>query len=989
MQRTMHPLPHHLHKVMPLNTSLRSFPTISKIWPSQPTRAAARWALAYLGMAALWIGLSNQAIAVLLPHSPSQSVAHVYKDCVFAVATALLLFVLFRRKTGRIYQAQQALRINNQYLGSIFRAAPIGIGVIEDQTIVAANDRLCAMTGYARKELIGQSARMLYPCDAEHEIVGNEKYAQINQFESGTVKTRWQRKDGTFIDVRLNASPLNAENPADGITFTALDTTASKQAEMALQNSEAHYRALIELAVDGILLGDHDGFILDGNHHMCLILGMERADFVGKHISELPFSRDSLAATPLRFDLLQQGDIVVSERTLERSDGKTIHVEMRTKMMPDGSYQSVFLDVTERKRTEQALRESEKKFALAFDASPDAVNINRLEDGLYVATNKGFTDLTGFTHEDVAGKTTLDINIWTDLADRQRLVDALQSEGYCENLEAVFRKKDGSLATGLLSARTLMLDHVPHIISITRDITRKRQAEANLERLKVAIEQAGEVIVITDPDGNIQYANPAFVRVTGYAVDEVIRQNPRILKSGEHDETFYETLWQTITGGQTWTGRMVNKKKDGTLYTEEATISPVFDHHGAIVNFVAIKRDITAQLKLEAQYLQAQKMESVGRLTGGVAHDFNNILAVIIGYAEMALDKMDPAHPVHADLDKIHEAAMRSADIVHQLLAFSRKQAIDPKILDLNATVEGMLKMLRRLIGEDIELRWSPQPELPLIKMDPAQIDQILANLCVNARDAIDGAGAITIATSHTWLDAAFCANHPGLEPGAHVVLSVADNGCGMEPGLIENIFEPFFTTKGVLGTGLGLATVYGIVQQNQGVIVAESAPGGGATFRVYLPAQGPGVAWTKEARPEPALPGRGETILVVEDDPSILELSRTMLTTLGYRVLTAGSPGEAILQVEQFAGRIDLLMTDVIMPEMNGKDLARRLTLRRPEMRLLYMSGYTADVIAHHGVLDGHIHFLRKPFFTHELSQKLREALDGPQTPEQQNPNA
>jgi PAS domain S-box-containing protein len=968
---------------MPLNTLLRFIPTISKILPSRPTGAAALWASAYLGAAALWIVFSDQAIGAFLAYSPDRAAAHLYKDCFFAAATSVALFLLFRRNALRLHRVQEAVNADAQRLGAVFRAAPIGIGVVEDRTITTANDRLCAITGYAREELIGRNARMLYPSDAEYESVGREKYAQIRQVGSGKVETRWQKKDGTIIDVRLSSSRLNADDQTAGVTFTALDVTSSRQAETALRKSEAHYRALIELAVDGILQVDGNGIIVDGNHRMCVMLGMDRSDFVGKHISDLPFAAASTATTFFCFDQLRQGEIVVSERTLERPDGTEMFIEMRAKMMPDGSCQSICRDVTQRRQMEQALRESEEKFALAFDASPDAVNINRLEDGLYVAINKGFANLTGYTLQDVAGKSTLDIDVWTDLADRQRMIDDLHACGYCENLEAVFRKKDGSLATGLLSARTLLLDNVPHIISITRDVTRKRQAEANLERLKVAIEQAGEVVVVTDPDGAIQYANPAFVRVTGYAVDEVIRQNPRILKSGEHDEAFYETLWQTITGGRTWTGRMVNKKKDGTLYTEEATISPVFDGQGAIVNFVAIKRDITAQLKLEAQYLQAQKMESVGRLTGGVAHDFNNILAVIIGYAEMALDKMDPDHPVHADLGRIHEAAMRSADIVHQLLAFSRKQPIAPKILDLNSTVEGMLKMLRRLIGESVELRWAPQSGLPLIKMDPTQLDQILANLCVNARDAIDNAGAVTIATGHVCLDADFCANHPGLEPGAHVLLSVADNGCGMEPELIDNIFEPFFTTKGLLGTGLGLSTVYGIVQQNKGVVVAESQPGRGATFRVYLPAQARGVAWSKEAQSEPTLPGRGETILVVEDDPGILELSRTMLTNLGYLALTATSPNEALLREEQFAGRIDLLMTDVIMPGMNGKDLAHRLASRRPEMKLLYMSGYTADVIAHHGVLDEPINFLRKPFFTNELAQKLRETLDHP-PPEQ-----
>ena len=949
---------------------------------SPPSRLAAKATLLYLAVSVLWVWFSDQAIFFLFQDPQAASQAQTYKGWLFVAATSLILFLLSKREMARFKQTQDSLRTNEQYLASIFRAAPTGIGVVSDRVIMTVNDRLCAMTGYTREELIGCDARIFYPSDAEYEAVDTEEYRQIRHHGTGTVETRWQRKDGTAIHVLLSSTPILADNLAAGVTFTAFDITASKQAEMAVRKSEERYRALIELAVDGILLGNHEGIITEGNSSMCAMLAMERNDFIGKHISTLPFTRESMAASPFRFDLLREGKTVVSDRVLIRPDGSEISFEMRTKMMPDGSYQSILRDITTRKQTEQALRESQEKFALAFSASPDAVNINRLADGLFVEINKGFTDLTGFTREDVAGKTSLDLDIWHNSGDRQRMVEALQTHGSCENLEAVFRRKDGSLGIGLLSARPLLLNNEPHLISITRDITQRKQAEVDLERLKVAIEHAGEVIVITDAQGDIQYANPAFTRVTGYSVEEALRKNPRILKSGEHEEAFYEAMWATITSGRTWTGRVVNKKKDGALYTEEATISPVFDDQGTIVNFVAIKRDISAQIKLEAQYLQAQKMESVGRLTGGVAHDFNNILAVIIGYAEMALTKTDAGQKVHADLEKIHEAALRSADIIRQLLAFSRKQTIAPKIIDLNQMVTGMLKMLRRLIGEDIDLIWSPDPDLPPVKMDPAQIDQILANLCVNARDAIDGAGTIIIRTECTILDATYCAACPGTKPGEHVLLSVTDNGCGMDADLLEKIYEPFFTTKGQLGTGLGLATVYGIVQQNEGYIAVDSTPGRGTTFSIYLPVPSTGAVRRQEEDKDPPLPGQGETILLVEDDPGILHLGQNILKQLGYRTLTASLPGDALLVAEHHSGRIDLLITDVIMPGMDGKELAVQLTSLRPELKVLYMSGYTADVIAHHGVLDEGVSFLQKPFSIKGLADKIRAVLEADRTP-------
>ncbi len=942
------------------------------------TRIAAKTTLWYLICALLWIWLSDGFILLFIAEAEAISAAQTVKGWIFVAVTSLILFLACRSEMVRYDRTRAALETNEQYLASIFRAAPTGIGVVRNREIVTVNDRICAMTGYDRQELIGRNTRLLYPTDEDYDLVGKEKYRQISVQGTGTVETRWQCRGGAIIDILLSSTPIDPDNLIAGVTFTAVDITAAKQNERAVRESEERYRSLVELAVDGILLGDHGGIITEGNSSMCTLLGMEREAFVGRHISELPFTAESMAAAPFRFDLLRQGKVVVSERSLRHPDGSIRTFEMRTKMMPDGSYQSIFRDITERLRTEQALRESREKFALAFAASPDAVNINRMADGLYVEINKGFTDLTGFSREDVAGKTSLEIDIWHDPEDRRRMIETLRNRGCCDNLEAVFRRKDGSLATGLLSARPLMLDNEPHIISITRDISGRKAAEADLHRLKVAIEQAGEVIVITDTQGDILYANPAFTRVTGYGVDEVLGHNPRLLKSGEHDDLYYDEMWSTISGGRTWSGRIVNRKKDGTLYTEEATISPVFDHRGSIVNFVAIKRDITAQHKLEAQYLQEQKIESLGRLTGGVAHDFNNILAVIIGYAEMALEKTEPGHRVHADLLRIHEAALRSADIVRQLLAFSRKQTIAPKIIDLNGLVADMLKMLRRLIGEAIDLVWVPAMDLPPVKIDPAQVDQILANLCVNARDAIDGAGTITIRTERADLDHTFCALHPATEPGEYVILAVTDTGCGIEPDLLETIYEPFFTTKGIFGTGLGLSTVYGIVSQNGGAVVADSAVGRGTTFSVYLPAAVSGSVIEEKGAAQPTRFGQGETVLVVEDDPGILSLTRIMLERLGYRPLAASTAEEALRLAESVAGRLDLLLTDVIMPGMNGKELADRLTGPHPGLKVLYMSGYTADVIADHGILEPEVRMLHKPFAINDLSVAVRRALEG-----------
>ncbi|MEW6519816.1 MAG: PAS domain S-box protein [Thermodesulfobacteriota bacterium] len=406
--------------------------------------------------------------------------------------------------------------------------------------------------------------------------------------------------------------------------------------------------------------------------------------------------------------------------------------------------------------------------------------------------------------------------------------------------------------------------------------------------------------------------------------------------------------------------------------------SPILNQAGQVTAAVEMVDDITEKLSLESQLRQALKMESVGRLAGGVAHDFNNMLGVILGFAEMALDQLDQSQPLFEHLQAIRNAAVRSAELTRQLLAFARKQTAVPRVLDLNETVEGMLKMLRRLIGEDINLVWLPDSNLWPVKMDPSQIDQILANLCVNARDAIAAVGKVIIETSRVTFDEAYCAERPGFIPGDFVMLAVSDDGQGMDRETLDKIFEPFFTTKGVgQGTGLGLATVYGIVKQNNGFINVYSEPGRGSTFKIYLPRHAAATGQMRqESQAAPAAPGH-ETILLVEDEAAILEITRLMLEKLGYQVLTASTPGEAIRLAREHAGEIHLLITDVVMPEMNGPELAAKLLSLYPGLRSLFMSGYTGNVIAHHGILGDGINFIQKPFLKKTLAAKVREVLD------------
>ena len=523
-----------------------------------------------------------------------------------------------------------------------------------------------------------------------------------------------------------------------------------------------------------------------------------------------------------------------------------------------------------------------------------------------------------------------------------------------------------------------------------QDITGRKRMEDSLReselRFRTLFEQSMDAIAIMDGyPPRFRIVNPAFVEMFGYSSAEVAAMEGEEIWKLVHPEDVdhvKQSLKERMEGRSAsarYEMRIV--RKDGAIRWVEA-IGTRIEIGGKVIN-QAFYRDISErkkaeleQHKLQEQLLQAQKMESVGRLAGGVAHDFNNILSVIIGHAEMAMAELDPASHLHADLQAIYDAAQRSTGIIRQLLTFSRKQIVVPVILDLNAVVEGMLKMLRRLIGEDIELVWQPAGERLTIRIDPTQIDQVLANLCVNARDAIADTGRISIETCRVLLDEEYCAGLDDFSPGEYAVLAVSDSGCGMEKELAEKIFEPFFSTKGDRGTGLGLSTVYGIVRQNHGSIHVYSEPGAGATFRIYLPLAEDESLPKMETGPEAIRGGSGEIILMVEDDPGILRMGTTMLERLGYAVLTAATPQEGMEVARTHGGGIDILLTDVIMPQMNGKQLAHEILAIHPGLRVIYMSGYTANVIAHHGVLDEGIHFLQKPFTKRDLERKISEVL-------------
>jgi len=551
-----------------------------------------------------------------------------------------------------------------------------------------------------------------------------------------------------------------------------------------------------------------------------------------------------------------------------------------------------------------------------------------------------------------------------------------------DQAELKLQKHQASLEK-IMGERTAQLSKAN--IELQREISERRLSEDALResktQLQTLLRAIPDLVWLKDIQGIYLFCNFRFEQFFGAKEADIVGKTDYDFVDRELADFFRKNDNKAMNKR----GPSINEEEvifadDGHREILETIKTPVYNSDGKIAGVLGIGRNITDRVSLQEQLVQAQKMESVGRLAGGVAHDYNNALSVIMGYTELAMaDVNDPTGKLHADLNQVLKAGKRATDITRQLLAFARKQTIAPIVLDLNKNVENMLKMLRRLIGENIDLAWLPGINLWPVKMDPSQIDQILANLCVNAKDAIAGVGKITIETDTAVLDKAFCAKHTGFVPGKFVLLTISDNGCGMDKKILNHIFEPFFTTKDIdKGTGLGLATVYGIIKQNKGFINIYSEPGKGTTINIYLPRhEGKVVEVQREVIAE--IPqGNGETILLVEDDRSILKLTQKLLTGLGYKVLVAQTPKKAMGLAKEHTGKIHLIVTDVIMPEMNGLELANSLQSLYPDLKRMFMSGYTANAIAHHGVLDEGVHFIQKPFTKRDLASLVRKVLDG-----------
>jgi hypothetical protein len=628
------------------------------------------------------------------------------------------------------------------------------------------------------------------------------------------------------------------------------------------------------------------------------------------------------------------------------------------------------------------LRDRELRFRRLFESGVAGVTISDL-DGNFKEANDAFLRMLGYTREEMlAGKLN-----WEVISPLERLVPdtedlaQLRATGFLPLREREYVHKDGRHIATLVGSAAL--EGTTECISYVADISARKREEEALR----ASEEQYRVLFALSPFPKFLFdsqtlrflaVNDAAVRHYGYSRDEFLAMSLPDIRPPEEVPRLMAGIKALETGGEVKGGLYRHRKKDGTLIDVEITVQKFV--LGGRPCGLAVALDVTARNRLEGQLRQSQKMEAIGNLAGGIAHDFNNLLSVILSYGEMLTADLKPGDPMRHDLEEIVGAGTRAAALTRQLLAFSRQQILQPRVLDLNVAIDGTAKMLKRLVGADVELTVANGPALGMVMADPGQLEQVLVNLVVNARDAMPKGGKLTIETANVELDSKYAATHVDVASGPYVMLAVTDTGSGMDSATRQRIFEPFFTTKEKgKGTGLGLSTVFGIVQQSGGSVLAYSEPGEGTTMKVYLPRTDVASAAAVHAVAPDVRGRRGsETILLVEDEETVRALARTILERAGYTVLEAQNGREALLICEQHKATIHVLLTDVVMPRMSGRQLAERLASVRPDMKVLYMSGYTDDSVVRHGVLDSGVAFLQKPITPEALTRRLREVLEG-----------
>jgi len=917
---------------------------------------------------------------------------------------------LIQKKTAQLTKLNEKLQGSEKRFKIAMEATKDGLWDWDIQTDeVYFSPGYSAMLGYDSSKVpshVNSWKDIIHPEDREKVLKVNMDCIE-NRCEHFKVEYRMQTKNGQWCWIlgQGKAAERDKGGKAVRLVGTHTDITDRKQAEMELikKTEELHHSNQL-LSRNINILNQAQKIAHIGHFDYDVV--KEKLNW-SSEVYRI-FNKDEKTFTPTfdgYFSLVHHGDAGFARQEYTKSiiNKTSFDFEVRT-TLDDGAVKYIqnkgineydqagkhtktvrmILDVTDRKNAENAIKKSKFRHSKMLANIGDVIVIID-QKGINKYKSANIEKLFGWKPEDVIGLST-----WTnihpdDIEPTQIFFNKLVKEpGAVGKTECRYRCKDGNYKWIEFTGVNLFDDpDISGILGNYHDITERKLTEQSLRESETrfkALHNASFGGIVIHDKGVILECNEGLSEMTGYSESELIGMDGLLLISEESRQS----VMDNIIAGYELPYEAIGLRKNGDKFPMQLEARSV-PYKGKSVRTVEF-RDITDQKLAEAEreqlqikLVQAQKMEAVGRLAGGVAHDFNNMLSIILGNSEIVLEDIERGNPLIQNINEIQKAGQRSSDLTRQLLAFARKQTISPRILDLNVTIEGMLKMLRRLIGEDINLSWRPKIGLWHTRIDPSQVDQILANLCINARDAIQNVGKLTIETDNIHLDDQYYQQNVDFKPGDYVVLLVSDNGCGMDEETVDNLFEPFFTTKDVgEGTGLGMATVYGIVRQNNGFINVHSELGKGAIFKIYLPKETQkhdnGVQKISEKK---NLKG-DETILLVEDEKAILNTTKMMLERLGYTVLAALSPDEALeIAQKSIHDGIHLLLTDVVMPKMNGRDLSKELTKLIPNLKCLFMSGYTANIVAHHGVLDEGLNFINKPYSKQELSLKLREILD------------
>ncbi len=838
--------------------------------------------------------------------------------------------------------------------------------------------------GYSAEEAIGQSLSLLIPDDHLQEFL-----EVLNQLKRGEgirhYETLHLTKGKRLLSVSLSLAPIKDQSAgAVGAVILARQQGELEQLKQALQESREQFHDLFENAGDIIYSLDLEGRLIAINSAGERLGGYSREEILSLNVGEL-LSQDSLEQGLHMLDRKVSGQAqTVYEVELICKDGSRKTLDIRSRLLyrngKIAGVQGIGRDITERKRAEAALQASEQRFTMVFNASPVLSGITTLDTGEFVEVNSTVLEASGYSRGEIIGGTSTGLALWPTLRSRETFINRLKEQGRVRNLETTLQTKLGEERAVLISADLIEFDGKPCILFVGTDVTERKLALAALreseDRYRDLVEHSQELICTHDLQGRILSVNPSAARVLGYKDEEFKGKNLRDLLPRKHREEFQKYLDKIQQDGAA-SGLMAVQTRTGE--------KRIWEYHNSIrtdgVEMPVVRgmaRDITERVRLEEQLRQAQKMEAVGRLAGGIAHDFNNLLTVINGYSELTSKKLSELDPLRLYVEEIKKAGMRATSLTNQLLTFSRRQVLQPRILDLNQVISESKNLLNRLIGEDVELVTTLGENLERVKADPGQIEQVILNLSINARDAMPKGGKLIIETANVDLDDDYASFHVDIPTGRYVMLAVSDTGCGMNAITLSHLFEPFFTTKERgKGTGLGLATVYGIVKQSGGHILVYSEPGQGTTFKVYLPSVDERIETYSEIEITCEHHRGTETILLVEDEDALRQLTSQLLKQNGYTVLDARHGGEALLLCERHKDSINLMLTDVVMPHMNGRELAERLMLVKPDMKVIFMSGYTDDAIVHYGILESGITFLQKPFTQNILLRKVRETLD------------